>query len=282
MRNLDITRRNLFDFHKLIVDSKNSTRIDPNYKARLVALENEIESLYDVYKINFEENILETTIPRIYVDDNKDDLLKLYNYKSRLIQTLKTEITTTNTQRIINTCQNCTLSEINSFDHILPKEEFCEFIVNPLNLFPSCTVCNSYKGRFWQEHGKRLYLNLYLDRLPESQYLFVDIDYENETFGLRFYLENRFGIDENLFNLIKSHYDNLHLLERFSRNSDKVITPLQNKIKPYLEFLPIEDIISLTIETANLNRGVFGMNYWESILELSLINNADFLNLLKE
>lgn len=281
MRNIDITRRNLFDFHKLIVDSKSSTRIDPNYKTRLIALENEIESLYDVYKINFEENILETTIARAYVDDNKDDLLKLYNYKSRLIQTLKTEITTTNTQRIINTCQNCTLSEINSFDHILPKEEFCEFIVNPLNLFPSCTVCNSYKGRFWQENGRRLYLNLYLDRLPESQYLFVDIDYENETFGLRFYLENRFGIDENLFTLLESHYNKLHLLERFSRNCDKVITPLQNKIKPYLELLPIEEIVLLTIQTANLNRSVFGMNYWESILELALIENEDFIHSIR-
>ncbi|MFH6966360.1 hypothetical protein [Flavobacterium sp. FlaQc-28] len=280
MRNLDSTRRNSFDFHKLIVDSKKTTRIDPDYKTRLLAIEDEMETLYNVYQINFDRNILETTVANVYPDNSKDDLLKLYNYKSKLIQTLKSEITTTNTQRIINTCQNCTLSEINSFDHILPKEEFSEFVVNPLNLFPSCTICNSYKGRFWQENGRRLYLNLYLDKLPDSQYLFVDIDYNNDTFGLRFYLENRSEINENLFTLIESHYSKLHLLERFSRNSDKVITPLQNKIRPYIHLLPMEKIIEMAIQTANLNRNVFGMNYWESILELALINNENFIQSL--
>ncbi|BDU23402.1 hypothetical protein [Flavobacterium sp. GSB-24] len=280
MRNLDTTTRNSFDFHKLIVENKKTTRIDPDYKTRLLALEDEVEVLYSTYQINFDRNILETSIPNTYPHNNKSDLLKLYNYKSKLIQNLRTEITTTNTGRIMNTCQNCTLSEINSFDHILPKEEFCEFVVNPLNLFPSCTICNSYKSQFWRENGRRLYLNLYLDRLPDSQYLFVDIEYNNDTFGLRFYLENRFGIDENLFNLIESHYNRLHLLERFSRNSDKVITPLQNKIKPYIDHLSMEEIIAMTTQTANLNRNVFGMNYWESILELALISNENFIRSL--
>lgn len=277
MRNLDNTTINSFDFHKLIVDSKKATKLDPDFKTRLVGLENELERLYNIYKINFDSNSLEKTVANSYPNNHKNDLLKLYNYKSKLIQSLKIEITTTSTQRILNTCQNCTLSEINSFDHILPKEEFSEFVVNPLNLFPSCTICNSYKGRFWQENGKRLYLNLYLDELPKSQYLFVDIDYKNDTFGLRFYLDNRSEIDENLFNIIKSHYNKLHLLERFSRNSDKVITPLQNKIRPFINIISIEEIIEMTIQSANLNRNIFGMNYWESILELALINNDDFL-----
>ncbi|OCB73176.1 hypothetical protein B0A79_15350 [Flavobacterium piscis] len=277
MRNLDNTTINSFDFHKLIVDSKKATKLDPDFKTRLVALENEVEELYNIYKINFDSNSLEKTVANSYPDNHKNDLLKLYNYKSKLIQALKIEITTTSTHRILNTCQNCTLSEINSFDHILPKEEFSEFVVNPLNLFPSCTICNSYKSRFWQENGKRLYLNLYLDELPKSQYLFVDIDYKNDTFGLRFYLENRSEIDENLFNIIQSHYNKLHLLERFSRNSDKVITPLQNKIRPFINIISIEEIIKMAIQSANLNRNIFGMNYWESILELALINNDDFL-----
>lgn len=237
MRNLNHSEKDCLDFHKAVVRSKNITKLDPTLKNRLLSLENDIELLYNNYKRNFDSNCLENSVSNSFPESNKKDLLSLYNYKSKLIQELKTEITTTETNRIINTCQNCTLSEINSFDHILPKEEFSEFVVNPLNLFPSCTICNSYKGKIWNQNENKIYLNLYLDNLPQLQYLFVDIEYEKNTFGLKFYLENKFGIDDELFSLIKSHYERLHLLKRFSDNGDKVISPLRNKIKPYLKAL---------------------------------------------
>lgn len=280
MRNIDNSERDSLAFHKAVVKSKNVTKLDPDLKTRLIALDDDIELLYNNYRKNFDENCLEKTVSKAFADNNKNDLLSLYSYKSKLIQDLKTEITTTDANRIINTCQNCTISEINSFDHILPKEEFCEFVVNPLNLFPSCTTCNSYKGKFWNDNGKRIYLNLYLDKLPELQYLFVDIEFKKHTFGLKFYLDNRFGINPELFSLIESHYKKLHLLERFSDNGDKVITPLINQIKPYLKQLDLNIIKENSIETSNLNRKVFGFNYWESILQLNLIQNEDFINSL--
>ncbi|KQS93144.1 hypothetical protein [Chryseobacterium sp. Leaf394] len=280
MKNLNHSKKDCLDFHKAVVSSKNVTKLDPTLKNRLLSLENDIELLYNNFKIKFDTNCLEKTVSNSFPENNKNDLLSLYNYKSKLIQELKLEITTTETNRIINTCQNCTLSEINSFDHILPKEEFSEFVVNPLNLFPSCTICNSYKGKIWNQNGNKIYLNLYLDNLPHLQYLFVDIEYEKNTFGLKFYLENKFGIEDRLFSLIESHYERLHLLKRFSDNGDKVISPLRNQIKPYLKLLDLNEIKSMSIETSNLNRTVFGFNYWESILELSLINNSDFINSL--
>lgn len=280
MKNINNSKRNSLDFHKAIVKSKNVTKVDPDFKNRLIALDSDIELLFNNYQFNFDRNCLEKTVPKLFIEKSKNDLLSLYSYKSKLIQNLKAEITTTETNRIINTCQNCTLSEINSFDHILPKEEFCEFVVNPLNLFPSCTICNSYKGKYWSDNGKRIYLNLYLDKLPDLQYLFVDIEYEKETFGLRFYLENKYGINSELFSLIESHYKKLNLLERFSNNGDKVISPLQNQIKPYMKLLDINQIKTMSIETSNLNRNNFGFNYWESILQLNLINNSDFINSL--
>lgn len=280
MRNINHSQKDSLDFHKAVVKSKNVTKLDPTLKTRLLGLDSNIKSLYDNYKNKFDSNSLEKIVSHSFPESNKNDLLSLYSYKSKLIQDLKTEITTTETNRIINTCQTCTLSEINSFDHILPKEEFSEFVVNPLNLFPSCTICNSFKGKIWSQNGKKIYLNLYLDRLPQLQYLFVDIEYENNTFGLKFYLENKFGIDEELFSLIESHYKRLHLLQRFSDNGDKVISPLRNQITPYLKLLDINEIKSMSVETSNLNRGVFGFNYWESILELNLINNTDFINSL--
>lgn len=280
MRNIKYSNKDCLEFHKAVVNSKNVTKSDPTLKSRLLTLENTINSSYTLYKHNFDGNCLEKLVSNSFIDTDKNDLLSLYSYKSKLIQELKKEITTTETNRIISTCPNCTLSEINSFDHILPKEEFSEFIVNPLNLFPSCTICNSYKGKIWQQNGQRIFLNLYLDELPQLQYLFVDIKYEANTFVLKFYIENRYGIDDTLFSLIESHYKKLHLLQRFSDNGDQVITSLKHNIKPYLNHLDIEIIKSMSVDTSKLNREVFGFNYWKSILEISLIDNTDFINLL--
>lgn len=281
MKNLNFYKLDAFNFHKNGVASKKKTKKEADIRDRLNTYNDNIEELYLNYKANFDKNTLEVMKAHGYEDESKSDLLSLYNYKSKLIQTFKSTITTTATNRIINTCQNCTIGEVSSFDHILPQDEFAEFVINPLNLFSSCSVCNSAKGKFWVDGGKRLFLNLYLDELPDLQYLFVNITFADNTFSTEFYLENKNGIEPNLFALIESHYNRLRLLKRFSDNNDMVIPTLQNKIRPYIGKMPLQEIINTTINSTQLNQNLFGFNYWQSILELELMRNIHFINSLK-
>ena len=280
MKNINSYQLNSFEFHENAISSKKLTKADKDIRIRLTAMNGQIESLYKTYKMNFDTNSLEHLNAHGYCDNEKKDLLNLYSYKSKIIQAFKTGITTSSTNRIINTCQNCTIGEVSSFDHLLPKEEFAEFVINPLNLFPCCSVCNSSKGRYWRENGERLYLNLYLDDLPKLQYLFVNIGYVDNTFTTEFYLDNRNGVEPVLFALIERHYTRLKLLKRFSDNNDLVVPTLQNKISTYIGKLPLQDIVDTTIEQIQLNRDLFGYNYWQSILELELINNQIFIGTL--
>ena len=160
MRNLQHYSNDTFEFHKKVLESKNKTKKDPTYKERIENMDDDIDSQFLVYDDNFAQNTLESIDKYKCTNSEKNDLLKLYSYKNSVIKRLKVKITTTDTNRIINTCPNCTISEINSFDHYLPKDEFPEFVVNPKNLFPSCTICNGYKNDVWLEGGQRLFLNL--------------------------------------------------------------------------------------------------------------------------
>ncbi len=278
MKNLNFYKDDAFDFHKKGVDAKKKTKVDADIRDRLNTYNEDIEALYLVYKDNFDKNTIEVITAHGFKDVEKSDLLSLYSYKSKLIQTFKSRITTTATNRIINTCQNCTIGEVSSFDHILPQDEFSEYVINPLNLFPSCSVCNSLKGKFWKDDGgKRLFLNLYLDTLPDLQYLFVNITYADNTFSTEFYIENKYGISTALFSLIENHYNRLRLPQRFKESNDLVIPTLQNKIRPYIGKMSLQQIIETTIESAELNRKLYGFNYWQSILELELVNNPDFI-----
>ncbi|SHG01689.1 hypothetical protein [Flavobacterium defluvii] len=281
MKNLNFYNKDeSFSFHQNIVRSKRAMEKDPEIRNRLLALNDEIKSLYESYKNNFDTNDLESLKAHGYVDQNKLDLLSLYSFKSSIIQKFKKGITTTATNRVINTCQNCTIGEVSSFDHVLPKEEFTEFVVNPLNLFPSCSVCNSSKGKYWFKNGQRIFLNLYLDILPNLQYLFVKVSFVDNTFITDFTVQNPNNIDTTLFNIIESHYKSLHLTKRFSDSNDKVIPAFQNSLKPFIGKLPLDEIIITAKETIELNRSFFGYNYWQSILELELLKNSDFLDSL--
>jgi len=266
------------DFFKDIIRKKSKTKSDPDFHHRVDLLAPGVLDQYKEFDGLFLSNRLEELQAFGYTGRALADLHKLYHYKNTYIQALKSEVTTLNSDRKIGTCQNCTISEINSMDHILPKIDYAEFSVHPNNLFPSCTICNSYKSSIWATNGQRSFLNLYLDILPVQQYLFVDIIDGDTTPRAKFHLKNTNGIDQGLYRLIESHYDGLHLPERFARSIDQVVTPLKNTIKSFLGDLSIDRIKQINLEKIQSDMENFGKNYWKSILEERLMEDDDFIN----
>lgn len=278
MKNIIFYDKDTFKFHKDVISKKKNSKKDPTYKTRVSAFNNEIESQYKEFDKKFVKDQLEDLKSLVFSESEKETLHKLYSYKSKILQKLKIQLTTDEKKRIVNTCQNCTVGEINSFDHFIPKEEFAEYVVNPKNLFPSCTKCNSLKSTAWKKDNKRIFLNLYLDKLPKEQYLFVDTIVNADELDLRYHLENKYSIDSELFDLIENHYKKLQLFQRFKENSDQVISELEISIKAYLSKLSIEDIKKTIIEECRATQQVFGHNYWKSILKLALINDPNYIN----
>lgn len=277
MKNVNHYNGDAFEFYEKVVKSKNVTKDNPDYKARLAELNNEIQALFKQYDAHFVLNNLQAMNSNGYVDPRRNDLHALYLFRSKIMQELKVKLTTFANERRNNTCQNCTIGEVNSFDHLIPKEEFSEFVVNPKNLFPSCARCNGHKTSIWREKGKRIFLNLYLDRLPNEQYLFADAIISKENIEVSFFLDNPHGINIDLFGLIQSHYAKLMLFQRFAENSDTVITELENSIKAGIGKVSLEDMKALALARAEQNKLAFGTNYWKSVLEIMILNNDDFM-----
>jgi len=279
MKNVIPYQDDTFTFYKDVISRKNNTQSDPKFKEKVNDFNPNIKKLFLVYNTKFDSNILGDLTAFGYLRIKKKRLLKLYSFKAKIFQELKVKLTTRkgNIQDAI--CQNCTLSEVNSFDHVVPKDEFPEFVVNPKNLFPSCTNCNSRKGTTWRENGKSVFLNLYTDVLPNKQYLFVDIQIENSELNLSYSLFNvNDEIDSELFNLIKTHYDKLGLCQRFKENSDVIVAELENEINKYKNQLPLDSIVETIQEECREEKNLLGFNYWKSILKLSLIHNDGYMS----
>lgn len=280
MKNLNPFNNDTNIYFDNVIKSKNKSKNDETYKDRLELLKPNIKVKFKSFDDKHTDNKLASLVAHGYVDQEKDDLLKLYKYDNKIFQKLKTDVTTTKNNRIINTCQNCTINEINSFDHIIPKDEFPEYSVNPKNLFPSCTKCNGHKSTIWRLDDKPIFLNLYLDSLPKVQYLFCEPLIKNEVITVNFVVENRHDIDDGLFTLISNHYSRLFLPQRFRENSHDTIYELSKEIKKYKDKVSREELIQTIKDSIIDDREYYGYNFWKSIIVEALINSEEYLELI--
>ncbi|MGZ3810913.1 MAG: hypothetical protein ACXVJN_04265, partial [Mucilaginibacter sp.] len=251
---------------------------DPNYKVRLSAIGPTIQQYYKSYSDEFTKDNLPALQEQHHTSQERADLLSLYKYSAKAFVDLKIILTTVKKNTVSNDCQNCTVGEVGSFDHYLPKEKFPEYAVNPLNLIPSCSICNGHKGAIWQSEGNRLFLSPYQDILPTDQYLFINVKATRDDVEIEFFLKNSGTIDKTLYERIENHYSKLHLCNRFAGSCAKTIEETQNELKNYLPKLPLDEIKATIIETANDNRRTFGMNHFKYLLPIALVKSHDFVH----
>lgn len=101
--------------------------------------------------------------------------------------------------------------------------------------------------------------------------------YVNSTFYVSFRLDNSNSlIPPYLFNVIESHFRNLHLLERYKQASFKIISEFYNTIRGSLTTQSLDNALNSARATIRLNQEAFGYNQFENILKLKLCNGLAF------
>lgn len=278
MKNLNAFNGNTHSFLDDIISAKNHSSKDPTYKQRVNILTPNVKLLYNTYDTEHNANNHISLIPYGYVTQNKDDLLKLYNPKAKKSVTFKNNATTILDNRASTVCQYCTINSANTLDHIVPKSEFAEFAVHPKNLLPACSECNGYKLDRFKNNNDRLFLNLYTDVLPTVQYLFVDIQITNGVIEANYRLSNINNINLQLFSLIESHYDKLHLFRRFKSKTNTIISEMTNLITSAVGVISKETFIKITFDKINKDKLLHGNNHYKLILEETLIHNNTFID----
>ena len=272
MNNIKVYTGNCLEFQFDVIKAKNESDL----KNFAISISEEITNHSNHYCDSFDNNTLNTLIESNTSIENFRDL---YSYSAKNFVLLKNHLTTGAESRIIK-CQYCTLNDVNSFDHIAPKKMYGAYAIHPKNLFPACTECNSYKTSNYLENGICKYINLYKDQLPNSEYLFVNIDlgYQDSSMEINYFLNNRDNICPTLFRKIENHYNDLHLFSRFSKNSYTEVNLFKDSIIQYLRHgISLEKSIEIIKANINSESEIFGINYWKCVLKRNLISNDDFL-----
>ena len=246
-------------------------------KTKLECIEIQVKNAYDQYYINFKNNSLYLQNSSTLFSYNKNELQSLYDYQNRVICNIKENIKVQQIQSIRTTCQNCTINSVESMDHILPQSEYPELAINAYNLFPCCSKCNEYKNKKESSATKQEFLNLYLDKLPDIQYLFVHVFMNNGGIDFQYDLNNISNkIPSQFYDIIHNHYSNLHLLERMQDSARAYISEFISTVIPHYKRNSKKYVIETTKENIEAERLAYGYNYWKCALKLALINSKLF------
>lgn len=276
MRNLTHYSLHPFSFYKQIVNRRH----DPA-KSSLLAMEGQMETEFNEF-IRHDINGTLHLLPSMTMTDAQKQL-HLDNYSYSKTKNLREAVMQRQHEIQDKICPFCTINEYTTMDHFLPKELYPSHSVNSNNLIPCCQGCQNFKGTKVSEGGNRLFLNLYSDILPDEQYLFVRFIFNGNTLPvIEFFMQNVNGIDPVLFRIILSHYDKLHLFERFSDLAFDEIKKLQSQIRYFVGILPDEEIKRSVYSQCSDDCAYYGSNYWKSILMKACIDDSQIFSLIKQ
>lgn len=252
---------------------------------RLNLMSKDILECYKIYNSKYRDDLLTDITAFGYANIKKDDIHYCYDGSSSNLEKLKLKIKNKQTGALKKTCPFCGIVSPNSFDHYLPKENFPEYSVHPLNLIPCCTTCNGKKSEYWQEDGNRAIINFYRDALPDEQFLFVDINYLNaddEIPSINFSINNDNGIPGDLYNIINKHFTRLDLCARYKEEIDKAISNIVITMISFNKSNDDAEIKEDIIKNADSLCETYGNNYWIAVTLRGLANENNFINYIKD
>lgn len=281
MRKIRHYEKDSMVFHDSVIYHKHEHPTDPGYKQRIQDLRAISEKRFKVYDEKFMNDKLEEIEESEEAHTSKADFQSLYKYDIEPFASLYIELSKDENGRKYPYCPLCDMEGTSSFDHILPQSRFPEFSDHPLNLIRSCQKCNGKKSSIWKENNKRRYIDFYIDEIPDKQFLFatVQIPASGTSLVVSFTVENRNGIEPDLFRKITNHFSDLGICGRYDEGACEVVSSLQDDVVNNLMMgASKEDIKDGILSKCMREQKRHGVNYWRAILKKECAENNEILD----
>lgn len=258
-----------------IIDKKKEPR-----KTDLMSDIGVLKLRYKEYNLQFKNNSLELLKTVDYTKNRHDNFRHCYDVETAALGLLIKRIYSKQSVVIRRLCPYCALAPTQEIDHYLPAELFPDFSVLAINLIPCCGTCNKKKGKRWLVAGKRIFLNFYLDVIPDIELLDVSITWKksnNEIFPIaEFSLKPRpLSVSVELYRILKSHFEKLDLLAKYADESPAVFFSLYN-ISKSMQPIDDADLFGRLMSFIDFEETKFGVAHWKIALQRKLAKNRKF------
>ncbi len=209
-------------------------------------------------------------------NDQKTAMRHAFTVETAPMQTLRGDLLG---RPIVFRCPFCGISESSTLDHYLPKEDYPEFAILPLNLIPSCAVCNTLKRDRILVDGTdvRMFLHPCYDTVPNEEFLSVRARIQDEALILSYRIRRPDGMAQRIFRHLQAHFDVLNLADRYRRMAlDHLGEYYPTLRRTYGEDEDAGRVANLLIEAACDAEEASGPNFWRAKLYRALAADNAF------
>ncbi|WP_427036603.1 HNH endonuclease [Cytobacillus pseudoceanisediminis] len=173
-------------------------------------------------------------------------------------------------------CPYCGIQLSASIDHYLPKKHYPMYSIDPVNLVPCCSDCNSKKSEHKQLEGEETF-HPYFDKMSEHQFLFAKTEEVEGNVAFKYYLQKPVDLSDEQFIKLENHFEKLELEEFYSILASKEIHTQIYELKKLYDKGGGEEVANCLedIYLTNLNTAI---NSWKTALYEGLRNDTWFCN----
>lgn len=268
MKNLKQPNKNDEEIYRNILDKQR----DETKKEKLYNIKNKVFENYDFYRNN--THVLKNIQPSSDADiiRNRDLLIKNFENKPKDVKILENDIKYLQIDNYITKCPYCTIDGLGCTDHYFPKNIFPEYSIFSLNLVPCCDRCNRNKGEI--NRRERKIINPYFDEINEYKFIHGNLYKDsNEELKIEFFLEKPEEMEENFFEIVSSHFNELGLLTRYKENSPRIISELKDTIIDFNE--DFEIIEGILLSKLKHHKEKDGLNTCYTVTIETIYNNLE-------
>lgn len=215
MRKLKAIDASCEEFAKEII-SDTAERLQPVY----TAIQGKLKNLHDDYDDKFQHDNLQDVKKSGLNSGELKQYGKLYKADSEAIQKLKFQVLKNEIGIYDDICPICGIGPANTIDHFVPEGDYPEYCIHPRNLIPLCNDCNGPKRALLKtDTNERALWNNYLDESPNRQFLFCNVAMIEDMPRASFYIDNRNGVDKQVYSRIERTFERMHILEHYNSSS---------------------------------------------------------------
>ncbi len=207
----------------------------------------------------------------------KSDLIKLYDQYMAKSGKPGRQIYDAILNAALDQCPYCGgIGSPKNLDHYLPKANFPQFSVHPLNLIPACRDCNSEnKGSRYALSEEEQILQPYTDKdhFFSEQWIYATYLHDNdgEPGWFEYFVSTPTSWAPADAERAQRHFDTFDLGERYAKQAARELKAALSQIDLAGQFMPIDEvkhsILKPRIDTAPFP------NYWQCGMYQALISS---------
>jgi len=255
-----------------------STVSDLAHKGRLTACTNLLEVAEKDFETKFASNDI-YKIPQsltILGSIGKKEMEIIYNY--RMVQTTigKAYYNQIILSAQFGKCPLCSVRNVDTLDHYLPKSKYPIYAVTPINLVPACSPCNKDKKVDFPKNSVEQTLHPYYDNVEAESWVKAKV-LQTDPIGFEYYVSPPHAWPDILKKRVANHFDSFELRELFASHASEELRGFRGVFVNLYNSHPnlLKDHLNECYTSTALS---LGKNSWKAVMYEALRNDTWYCN----